>query len=81
MKVEQVLMNVSRCHIFLRGGIQWHTIASFVLPCQMPFCQTAPLLPSVAQQQHVTEYWWEGSTSIAIPPTSASDVVGQHNKI
>jgi len=27
------------------------------------------------------EYWWEGSTSTAISPTSASDVVGQRNKI
>jgi len=26
-------------------------------------------------------YWWEGSTSAAIPPTAASDVVGQHNEI
>jgi len=26
------------------------------------------------------EFWWEGSTSTAIPSTSASDVVGQHNK-
>ena len=24
-------------------------------------CQTAPLLPSVTQQQEVTGYWWEGS--------------------
>ena len=39
------------------------------------------LLPSVTQQQHVMEYWWEGSASTAIPPTSASDAVGQHNKI
>jgi len=46
----------------------------------MPFCQTAPLLPFIAQQQNVTEYWWEGSTSIAIPP-SATDVMGQHNNI
>jgi len=23
------------------------------------------------------EYWWEGSTSAAVPPTSASNVVGQ----
>ena len=29
---------------------------------------------------NVTEHWWEGSTSPAIPPTSTSDVVGQHNK-
>jgi len=27
------------------------------------------------------EYQWEGSTSTATPPTSASDIVGQHNKI
>jgi len=27
------------------------------------------------------EYWWEGSTSTAIPPTPASDVMHQHNKI
>ena len=26
-------------------------------------------------------YWRQGSTSTAIPPTSASDVVDQHNKI
>jgi len=43
-------------------------------------CQT-PLLPPVSQPQNVTEYWWEGSASTAIPPTLASDVVGQHNKI
>jgi len=49
--------------------------------CQTPFCQTALLLPSVTQQQHVTEYWWEGSISTAIPPTSTSDVMGQHHKI
>jgi len=27
------------------------------------------------------EYWQEGSTSTAILPTSASDVMSQHNKI
>ena len=32
-------------------------------------------------QQHVIEYWWEGSAPTAIPPTSASDVMGQHHKI
>jgi len=26
-------------------------------------------------------YWWEGSTSTAVLLTSASDVVGQQNKI
>jgi hypothetical protein len=28
----------------------------------------------------ITNYWREGSTSIAIPPVLASNVVGQHNK-
>jgi len=61
--------------IFLHGGIPLHTSASYVLPCQMLLCQTAPLLLSFAWQQHGTERWHEGSTSTAIPP-SASDVVG-----
>ena len=63
----------------LHGGIQWHTSASYALPCQIPFCQTAFLLPSVTRQQHVTGYWQEGSTSTAVPPTSTSDVTGQQN--
>jgi len=45
------------------------------------FCWTAPLLPSVSQKPDVTECWWEGSTSSAIPPTFFSDMEGQHNKI
>lgn len=43
------------------------------------FYQT--LLPSVTRQQNVEKYWWEGSTSSITPPASASDVLGQHNKI
>ena len=46
-----------------------------------PFCQTAPLLPSVTWQQHVMGYWWQPSASTAISPTSDSDSVGQDNKI
>jgi len=66
---------------FPQGGIQRHTFALYTLPCQLPFCRTARLLPSVAQQQHVMEYWWDGSASTAIAPTSAFDVMGQRNKI
>jgi len=40
-----------------------------------------PPLLSVPWQQNVMEYWLECSTSTAIPPTSASDIMGQHNKI
>jgi len=43
-------------------------------------CQTAPLLISVTWQQNIMGCWWEGSTSTAIPPSSASEVVGQRNK-
>ena len=62
---------------FSHERIQWHTTTSYTLPHQMPFCQTAPLLTSVTQQQNVMEYWWEGSTSTAVPPTSTSDIAGQ----
>jgi len=65
---------------FPHEGIQLHTFASYAFPCQMPFCQTARLLLSVAWQQNLTEYWWEGSTPTATSPTSASDIVRQHNK-
>ena len=61
---------------FPHGGIQLHTFSPNTLPCQ-----TALFLPSVTWHQNVMEYWREGSTSTAIAPTLASDVVGQHNKI
>ena len=41
----------------------------------MPFCQTAPLLPSVPRQQNVMEYCWEGSASTAIHPAAISNVL------
>ena len=47
----------------------------------MTLCQTAPLLPSVIQQQNVTQYWWEDSTPTSIPPLSATDIVVLHHKI
>ena len=53
--------------------------STHLLQCQISFCQAAALLPSVTWQQNVMEHWWEGSTSTAVPPASAS--VGQHNKI
>ena len=66
---------------FLHAGMQFHPFASYALSCQMPFCQTAPVLPSVTQQQNVMECWWKGSVSITMPPTSTSDVMGQHDEI
>ena len=66
--------------LFLHGEIQFHPFASFTVPCQTPFCQTASLLPSVAQQQSVMEYWWECLDASVLPTSSASDIVGQHNR-
>ena len=81
INIQQVSMNVSGCHFFPHRGLQFHTFASSTLLCQIPFCQTAPLLPSVTWQQNETEYCWEGSASTATSPISTSDVVSQHNKI
>ena len=83
VNTEQASMNVSRRHFFPHGGIQWHAFASYALPYQMPFCQTAPLLPSVTRhtRQHcVTECWQEGLSSTAKPPASTSDIIGQRYK-
>jgi len=60
---------------FPHGEIQFHTFASSALPCQMPFCQTAPLLSSVEWQQNVKEYWQEGSASTAIQPTLWANII------
>jgi len=76
--------NINECQWvqwFLHGGIQFHSFASYALPLQTPFCQSATLLPSVTWQQNAMEYWLEGSTFTVTPPTSTSDVVGQHNNI
>jgi len=65
---------------FLHRGIQWHTFASSTLLCQMLFCQTAPLLPSVTWPS--IEHWWEGSTSAATPAyTSIAYIAGYQHKI
>ena len=65
---------ISECqwvHFFLHGRIQCHTFASYTLPCQIPICQAAPLLPSVRQKKNVMEFLWKSSMSAAMPPTSA----------
>jgi len=47
----------------------------------MPFCQSAPLLPSVTGQQNIMACWWKGSSTTAMPPTSAFAIVGQCSKM
>lgn len=74
INVQHVSVNVSGCHLFSHGRVQWPSSALYTLPCQVLFCQTAPLQPSVAQQQSAMKNWWEGSSSTAILPTSTSDV-------
>jgi len=66
---------------FCMEEIKDTSFSSYIRPRQTPFCQTAPLLPSVTQQQNVMEYWGEDSASTAMPPTSAFDVMTQHHKI
>ena len=68
-------------NFLLHWGIQWHSFSSYALPCQTSNCQTAFLLPSVSWQPNVVDYWPGRLTSTAIPPPSASDIVGQHSKI
>ena len=75
---QQASMNVTRNVYFPHGG--GLTFILYPLPHQTPLCQTAPVLPSVTQQQNVTGHWWEGSAPTATPPTATSDVVGQHHK-
>ena len=85
---SQPLFGLHKCsvsieeHRFLpHGGIKFCPSAPYALPHQAPFSQTAPPLLTVTQHQHMMEYWWEGSASTVVPPTSTSDVMGQHNKI
>ena len=81
ISIQQTSVIANGGCFFPHGGIQWHTFASYALPCRTPRCQTAPLLQSVPQQQRVAEYCWERSASTAIPPTSTSDTAGLHHKI
>ena len=81
INVQQVSMNVSGMSFFCMEELNTTPLLHPHFHVSDAFCQTAPLLPSVTRQQNVMGYRWEGSTSIATPPTSASDVVGQHHKI
>ena len=67
--------------LFPHGGIQWQTFTSYALPCQTPFCQSAPLRPFVTWQQNVMEYWQEGWATTVILPITVYDIVGRHNQI
>ena len=75
-------VNVDECQSvpFLpQRRIQFHAFIHISMSDAV--CQTAPLLPSVTQQQKTMEYWCEGSALTVISPVPTYDVVGQHNKI
>ena len=76
IKVQQVLINVSGCHFFPHGRIQFHTFVSCALPCQRPFCQTA-----ICHTATTYNRIFGRKVQLLLPPASASDIVGQHNKI
>ena len=79
INVQQASVNVSGYHFFSawRNSVPHLCFVCF----QTPFCQTAPWLLSVTQQENVMGYWQKGSTSTVVPLTSASNVMSQHNKI
>ena len=85
ISVRQASMNVSGCHFFLHFRIQFHTFASYTLPFQMPWRQSwMTWCPSAAICHTATK-----CNRILVrrfnlhcrPPPSASDIVGQQNKI
>ena len=80
--IQQALMNVSRYLFFPRGGgeVNDTNLLHLLFHIRGYLVRLPLLLPSVTWQQNVMECWWEGSTSPAIAPTSASDVVGQHKE-
>ena len=77
INVQQASVNVSACHFFCTE--EFSDIPLFQTRFHS-FCQTAPLLLSVTQQ-HVLEYWCEGSIFSAVPPTFTSALMGQHHKM
>ena len=50
------------------------------LLCFSPHSVRLPLCCHLSHGNNVMGYWWEGSASATIPPSSASDVLGPHNK-
>lgn len=77
-------VNITECQweqLFLHRGIHWYICDLYALPCSTWLYQTASLLPYVTWQPNILEYWWEGTTSTAVQPTSDTDIVGHHDRI
>ena len=77
------MFGVSECQwvtFFPHGGINCHTFASYSLLRQTSFCQTAPPLSSVTQQQNLMGYWLEAQSLLPyhyLPLTSWADIIKQ----
>ena len=75
-----VSLNVNGCHILCMEEFSYSRLLHLYFHVRCHFV-IVPLLLFDAWQQNVMGYWWECSTSTAIPPTSTSDVVGLHHEI
>jgi len=73
INVQQASVNASGCHFSMwRNSFpQLSFIHTSMSDAMLSDC---PLLPSVTQQQNGMKCWQEGSTSTAIPQTSANIV-------
>ena len=80
INIQQISVNITRCHFFHVEEFGSTPLLHTRFHVRHHFVRL-PSAASVTQQQNVTAYWWETSTSTAISPTSTSDVTGQHNKI
>jgi len=57
---------------FLHGGIQWHLC--FICASMSDAIWSDSSAAAICHMAtRVMEYWWEGSTSAAVPPRSTSD--------
>lgn len=75
--------SISECqwvHVSCMKEFSDMLFASYMLPCQMPFCQSAPLLPYVTWQQSI-RVLAERFSLYCYTTNIASDAVGQCNKI
>jgi len=76
INVQQTSTSISGCNLFYME--EFHTFASYTLPNQVLFCQTTPLPPFVAEQQHgqnVVRNLYYHTTNICF------SLMSQHNKI
>jgi len=63
-----------------RFGLQKHSASLHQYQQVQFFSHGTNVAPNVTEYYSL-EYWWEGSASAALPPTSTSDVMGQHHNI